>query len=454
MLSRSEAAALTNPLSLTPAEVVQYRLAGLELDEEIPDVKGWPHRGLPSEQPIASKRNLKVDLKGKGREWMNETGYNNQSLGDEDDAEVKTVEAAEEREGRGPRLRLQHLAVLTAILQRCLLEGDIPRANRAWAMLIRAQVGGQGIDLRGSGYWAIGAELLMRSGETAPARKQRRNIDMDKDDEGSRQKQDDRSEAEQKGMRRWGTADGLEKTKDYYERLILQHPYKRQFHGSVSALDFWPAMVGCEIYGIQYEQKESLRKIAEKEDSEDDEAAGNESSSERDIVEEGDDIYLVEEQREAKRRQKRAEMRWQERDEIRKTALVAYEKVAARLDELMTTPPYSDSHVLLRLRGMLALCIGDLSIPALPIDEEVGDEDEDAFEKNRRLGIRGKGTEQRFLSRQRHADHERGKKKRREEHIRARKLLERIERESGRKESVTDSLPGDEDEAEFYDAES
>ncbi|KAH9221398.1 hypothetical protein DL95DRAFT_382293, partial [Leptodontidium sp. 2 PMI_412] len=43
----SAAPAATNPLSLTPLEIAQYQLAGLELDEELPEVKGFPHRALP-----------------------------------------------------------------------------------------------------------------------------------------------------------------------------------------------------------------------------------------------------------------------------------------------------------------------------------------------------------------------------------------------------------------------
>ena len=421
-------------------------------------MKGWPHRGFPAEQTVVLKENAKVDRKGKGKGRINGNEYYGGDLADEkqDEVAVQMEDEEQTREEQGPRLRLQHLSVLTAILQRCLLEGDILRARRAWSMLIRAQVGGKGIDLRGSGYWAIGAELLIRGLEKPPSRKPRQNSDVDSDEEESPEEQDDEVNIEQNVERRWGSAEGLEKAKEYYERLILQHPYKRQFHENVSALDFWPAMIGCEIYGIRYEHKESLRKVAEKEQNEDDESAQSQSDSEPDIAEDEDDIYAAEERRKARTNQKRAEKFWQERDEIRETALVAYEKLAARLDELMTTPPYSDSYVLLRLRGMLALCIGDLSVPALPINGEHEGEDEETLERNQRLGIDGKNTERQFLSRQRLVEHERGKTKQKGEHIRGRVLFERIERESGRKEGVTDSLPGDdeEDAEEFYDAES
>jgi hypothetical protein len=43
-------AASTNPLSLTPDEIIQYKVAGLDLDQELPSktIPGFPHRALPS----------------------------------------------------------------------------------------------------------------------------------------------------------------------------------------------------------------------------------------------------------------------------------------------------------------------------------------------------------------------------------------------------------------------
>jgi hypothetical protein len=338
---------------------------------------------------------------------------------------------------------LQHLSVLTTILQRCLLEGDIQRASRAWTMLIRAQVGGRGVDLRGSGYWGIGAELLIRSLD----RKRNYSYDEESDDE-----------EEEEGMKRWGSKEGLEKARDYYERLILQHPYKRQFDGSVSALDFWPAMVGCEIYGIQFEEKEGLRRVArEEEEDEGGERSGSQSEESEDDVEDDDagvdGAFAAHQRMKTRRMRRRAERRWVERDEIRKTALVASEKVAARLDDLMTTPPYSDSHNLLRLRGMIALYLGDLSIPEMPLDEANEKDQGENVEESRKLTSADRDTERRFLYRQRVSDHERGREKRKEEQERARKLFDRISREGGDVEDIKMPLEEDEDAEEFYDAE-
>jgi hypothetical protein len=310
-------------------------------------------------------------------------------------------------------------------------------------MLIRAQVGGRGVDLRGSGYWGIGAELLIRSLD----RKRNYSYDEESDDE-----------EEEEGMKRWGSKEGLEKARDYYERLILQHPYKRQFDGSVSALDFWPAMVGCEIYGIQFEEKEGLRRVAmEEEEDEGGERSGSQSEESEDDVEDDDagvdGAFAAHQRMKTRRMRRRAERRWVERDEIRKTALVASEKVAARLDDLMTTPPYSDSHNLLRLRGMIALYLGDLSIPEMPLDEANEKDQGENVEESRKLTSADRDTERRFLYRQRVSDHERGREKRKEEQERARKLFDRISREGGNVEDIKMPLEEDEDAEEFYDAE-
>ncbi|KAE9363562.1 hypothetical protein N431DRAFT_431768 [Stipitochalara longipes BDJ] len=436
--------ASTNPLSLTPDEIAQYKIAGLRLDEEIPRVKGWPHRGLGSGSVKAVER--KRDLKGKGKERVysvedSEDDGMEPKKGDADEE----VEVKEKSIERGPRLRLQHLSVLTTILQRCLQEGDITRATRAWAMLIRAQVGGRGVDLRGSGYWGIGAELLIRSLE------RKRNYSYDEESE--------EEEEEVDGIKTWGSKEGLDKARDYYERLILQHPYKRQFDGSVSALDFWPAMVGCDIYGVQFEQNEELQRIAREEEEDDGgERSGSESEEFEEVTEGGEDVvdtvFAAEQSRKIRRLRRRAERRWTERDEVRQTTLTASEKVAVRLDDLMTTPPYSDSHNLLRLRGMIALYIGDLSVPALPPDEfDEDDADEAVLDRRRRLRSADHDIERRFLHRQRVSDHERGEQRRKEEQERARKLFDRIAREGGDVEDIKLPLEPDEEPEEFYDAQ-
>ncbi|KAA8573329.1 hypothetical protein EYC84_003816 [Monilinia fructicola] len=397
-------AEITNPLSLTPAEVMQYRLAGLGLDKELPSrigVKHWPHRGLPSTYRIESRDRDSADK------------FHNT---EEEDFEEESAKARWERERRKreerktgrSNLKLQHLSVLVAIMMRNLEEGDMERAGRAWGLLLRMQVAGQGVELRRTGFWGIGAELLMR-GVVNKQRKEwwEEGAEEGSSDEGNvegRPKEGDdggREDKEGEG-KRYGTAEGLLKAKDYYERLILQYPYKRQFHGSVTALDFWPAMLGCEIYGIQFEHRDKLRKIAKQAEKDEDGDISDSDISDEDEDEdlenrddEGDKAFLAHQRRQTRLLKRRKEKRWEERDEVRRTALVAMELVAQRMDELMTTPPYSDSKVLLRLRGMVALYIGDLCVP------EKWEGDEEWLGK-----VRGGAmdADKRFLGRQRDAE--------------------------------------------------
>ena len=398
--------ASTNPLSLTPAEIEQYRLAGLELDKELPSqgvdgVKDFPHRALPD-----AREKVKKD-KGEGKEVVRDEQYDT-------DTGIEDEEMEMEFRGRGPGLHLRHLGVLTAILHRCLMAGDIPRASRTWAILIRDQFWGRPTDIKNTGYWAIGAELLIRSRE-----ERQRGVE---DSEDSAEDNPRKGDGEAK---RWGSAEGWEKARAYYEQLILQYPYRRQFQRNTNALDFWPAMVGCEIYGIQWEEKEGLLKL-EREDGgdegdEDDTGLSEESEASRDAQ---DDIEIVAQRRIAKRTRRREEKKWRAKEEIRMRALKSSETVAARLDTLMSNHPYMDSRVLVRLRAMLALYIGDLSVPT-PVMSR------DGSEEGYHLRSGGMDGDERLLLRQRQAEHEKGKEKQKEQRGVAKKLFDKIVNKGG-----------------------
>ncbi|KFY37661.1 hypothetical protein V494_04673 [Pseudogymnoascus sp. VKM F-4513 (FW-928)] len=350
----------SNPLSLNADETRQYRAAGLELDKELPSktYTAFPHRNLPWEAGLATD--------------------------DEERQASRADSGAIERGSKPSHLKVRHLGVLTAILQRCLAEGDIPRATKAWALLLRAEVGGKGVDLRSTGYWSLGAELLIRRGEQLAA--------------GSGSGEDGTEEAQpldpqDSGTVPWGTSDGLERAKDYYARLILQHPYKRQYSTATSALDFWPAMLSCEIYGIQSKQQQSLQRLDNHQgDGNNDAASDHDDSLSEDSENSGDDslgatqeeVYFARlSKRESRTEQRQQRKTWKKREEVRIHAKNAAEKVAQRMDEIMTTPPYVDSHVLHRLRGCLALYIGDLSV-LTPWEDNVEGESEKALAWARR----------------------------------------------------------------------
>lgn len=385
-------AAIRNPLALGPDEIEQYRLAGLEIDQPLPQVEepDFAHKALVS----------------KGRDGF----------------DAETEERKKSRLGKEVRLRTRHVGVLTAVLHRCLAEGDIARASRAWSLLLRVQVNGVGMELRESGYWGIGAELLIRQGEK-PARGllgldgKMREEDVIENDENE--------EKNSTEPRRWGSKAGLERAKDYFERLILQYPYRRQFHNSINALDFWPAMLGCEIYGIQYEQKQALQLLQAQEQNEEFTPSDVDNSDNEELAAaDGEDFYHAQEKRDQRREARKREHFRQEKELVRGTALTAAEKVALRMDELMALPPFSDSHVLLRLRGMVALYVGDLNVPHI----ENGEEEEQGRDEDSERGLNG---QERMLERQRRSEWERDLGRRSEEREKAKALFEKIKKGGG-----------------------
>ncbi|CAG8952397.1 hypothetical protein HYFRA_00001144 [Hymenoscyphus fraxineus] len=437
--NKNVSAASTNPLSLAPDEIAQYRLAGLSLDEELPSQKGlldWPHRALKSTQNdfFPPSRSANAKIKVKGRESIDATE-------DEDGEQTDRRTVNRSRAPHGHHLRLQHLHVLTAIVHRCLLEGDIPRATRAYSLLLRAEVGGHPVDLKSTGYWGIGAELLARSAEQAKSNKFNyiSNTDSEPDEEETNnevpQFQGDLDDKEKE----WGSKSGRENAKSYYETLIVQYPYKKQYHNYYSSLSFWPAMAACEIYGIQYEQRESLRKLSR-------ENGDGSDSSEADNGE--DEIYEDEHSnlassvapalsKERSRQYRRTEKLWTRKDDIRIAALTASEALASRMDEIMNKPPFDRDVSMLRLRGMIALYIGDLNLPLKP--DEIGQEAD---------------RDRRFLFMTRTNAYERGKDKKREHWAKAKLLFEKSAREGGDKihfETVEEDADGDDSEEHDYE---
>lgn len=221
-------------------------------------------------------------------------------------------------------LRQRHLSIVTAILHRCLLEGDYVRAGRAWGMLLRTENGGHSMDLRSNGRWGLGAEIILQ--------RERQLFRKDQVDEHTSSHQEDYDV--DRGPEALFTSEGFEKAKDYYERLGLQYPYRKSFPTAIGPLEFYYAMFGLWIYTVEEQRLRELASI-EKVASEaiDGDVSGSESESHgsrRRVV-----IY-----RETSRRAR---------------------EIATRLDELFSSPPYSDSTAFRKIQDMVTLWIDDLS---------------------------------------------------------------------------------------------
>ena len=124
-----------NPRSHSPDTLRQFATAGLAPSAEVPPAP-FPHRREPSpSRPDGRRRRFR---------------------GDDDAGGGLAVQTTAKHRSA----RLRHLAAVTAIMHRCLAEGDVVRARRALGLLLRTR----DVDLRAAHLWAVGSEILVRGG--------------------------------------------------------------------------------------------------------------------------------------------------------------------------------------------------------------------------------------------------------------------------------------------------
>jgi hypothetical protein len=273
---------------------------------------------------------------------------------------------------RERRAREQNVGVLVAILRRCVEAGDTVRAKRAFGLLVRADIYGKRVDLRSEGYWGLGGEILMTQG-------QHRQQEWMAGGEYEGQEEGE-GEGEGRGggkrTRRWGSAANMVDFTRYFEELIQLYPYSRLHPNSLSAQDFYPVLFSAEIYNIYSEFDMALDRV-EDEDAADEEFDTGMDADMEDDVERGWDSPS-----------RGREGRWRAaKDKLRLEALEATRQVAGRMDELMQNLPYSKSLEMMRLRGVIALFMGDLAVPFPPTSE-----DEEYDGRTRRDGERDRAV--------------------------------------------------------------
>ena len=227
-------------------------------------------------------------------------------------------------------LRQHHLKIMIAVLHRSLLERNYIRAGRAWAMLLRAEQHGQSMDLRTGNRWGVGAEILMQ-----------------REPQIAQETMDHKFGASSKSnFSLCIKPETMDKVKEYYERILLQYPYRKAFPNVLGALDFSIAMFSLWIHTVKEWSSVALTSVGssnEDIDKAEAEANGNVRSSSASATE----PYCYQKIKNAKE------------DSLK----IAYE-IAARLDGLLVSPPYSDNAQLWKLCGEVSLWIADLSVPA------------------------------------------------------------------------------------------
>ncbi|KAL2258293.1 hypothetical protein VTK26DRAFT_8444 [Humicola hyalothermophila] len=176
-------------------------------------------------------------------------------------------------------------------------------------------------------------------------------------------------------------SDKLERLKAYFGYLIQQYPYSKQHAGSARhVVEFQVAMFSAEMEAAHAAQRRGLERLRRvdidswEDDDDDDEEEDGMDPDEPMTGYDGDDnvdgdgapLRPVRDD-DHLRDLSRAERKLRNKEnELRLAALRRMVDVAQRMDAVMETVPFSRDHELLRLRAMVALYIGDLSVPPAP----------------------------------------------------------------------------------------
>lgn len=297
--------------SFAPAELAQLRVAGLLPEQEyrVPP-SPFPHAPARVARPYLGPAKIQKELAGPPSRLF--TVNNTASRAHQTSAQPEAS-----------NLRRKHLNVLSTVMHRCLLEGDYDRAGRAWGMILRTQAtGGHLVDLRNHGRWAIGAEILLRRKPQGVA-----SDNQDESDGAANTDMDVFSEQ------------GFELAREYYERLIVQYPTRKQAPHAVDARSFYPAMFSLWIQEVCERTKRARRQNAEE---------ARRSRSRSMSIDSSDGKS----QTEAQSRE----------DAVQVEELAQAMEIAERLDDLVKSPPYDKQASLLQLRGSVALWISDLIV--------------------------------------------------------------------------------------------
>ncbi|KAF3052878.1 hypothetical protein E8E11_010892 [Didymella keratinophila] len=351
--------------SFASAELAQLRVAGLLPEEEyrVPP-SPFPHAPARVAKPYLGAAKIQKELAGPPSRL-----YTASNTATQRDNTSSQTEAS--------NLRRTHLNVLSTVMHRCLQDRDYDRAGRAWGMILRTQAThGNTVDLRNHGRWGIGAEILLRRKPAGVA--------------GNDQNDDAASAGADVDV---FTEQGFELAREYYERLIVQHPTRKQAPHAVDQRSFYPAMFSLWIQEVNEKSNRAKRRNAE------DVRRSRSRSMSIDSVDGQTNMN------DARSRE----------DAVQVEELAGAMEIAERLDDLVKSPPFDKQASLLYLRGQIALWISDLIVgntaatatnewDSYPIRRDISAAEQTAKFKNCQRELR---TAQTYLSRaEENGDHQ------------------------------------------------
>ncbi|KAF3037700.1 hypothetical protein E8E12_008617 [Didymella heteroderae] len=295
--------------SFASAELAQLRVAGLLPEEEyrVPP-SPFPHAPARVSKPYLATAKIQKELAGPPSRLY--TANNTATQHDNTSSQTESS-----------NLRRTHLNVLSTVMHRCVQEHDYDRAGRAWGMILRTQAThGNTVDLRNHGRWGIGAEILLHRKPHGVASNQNDDVANPDVDVFSEQ--------------------GFQLAREYYERLIVQHPTRKQAPHAVDQRSFYPAMFSLWIQEVNAKSKRARKRNAEE----------TRRSCSRSMS-----IDSVDGQKSTDDARTRE-------DAVQVEELAGAMEIAERLDDLVKSPPFDKQASLLYLRGQIALWMSDLIV--------------------------------------------------------------------------------------------
>ncbi|KAM7190577.1 hypothetical protein V8F33_009367 [Rhypophila sp. PSN 637] len=268
-----------NPLSHPPSTIEQFAVAGLSIDAPVPSsiYPGFPHKPIPKPRPprsqqvdrrldhVAERRARAAEPKKEENAhcFQAEVADAAATTDDEDESgdENKNGDKVASREARRAAYEKRFGPVL-GIIRRSLREGEIARAQKAFALFLRSEFNGRAVDLRYAESWKLGLEILQAQGEVAERERWERwerrrtginqeeedekDDGVDEEDEDKEEGVDEEDEEEAKyifAKRR--VADFLKNGRTWYSVLITRYPWypsNQNLVSNVSSLVFYPTM--------------------------------------------------------------------------------------------------------------------------------------------------------------------------------------------------------------------
>lgn len=232
--------------------------------------------------------------------------------------------------------RQHHAVALTAVLHRCLLQGDYLRAGRTWGILLRMRIATGSLNLRNDDHWGLGAEILYH---------QHYQLNSDIARQGGEPLVDGNDTNEDSPLNPFSgfNPEGFKEAREYFERLILQYPYQKHCTYIINALDFYPAMFGLWIYSVQQQSRLKLQYRRETDPK---------------IKEQSGEISQSAEVTSA------LGLEMKEDPQSAKTHTVYVDRareIQDRLDVLLLSPPFSDNARLCNLQSMVNQWVSHIS---------------------------------------------------------------------------------------------